>query len=1107
MPSIEAIRKFNRHLVELGGEPSIASARGESIEEPREPQPAAADSDASAGVGEPDAGGAAAEGAPAGGIGTSAGDEGAGAEDAAAGPRDAGAQDSDVRDPGGGLGAPGEGMAGEGPAAAGAPGEGPAGQGEPAIPDEGDEDTGAGIDELSALLGDEGGQAEAADQSWDEDPFAGIDLDFDEEAAGPSEEAPESEPAGPPESEEAPESEPTGPPEGEEAPELPPEAEVEEEGGTPGHGIEADDTEEGATPGFGIEAEDEDLDFSEGFAFEDEPDPGAQDVSDAFDQAAEDPFAGLEGFAEEDAESAPDESGAGEEIDEALAGFDLEEAGDESDEDDELFAGLDLEEADESGDADELELDLEGEPAAETGAPGEPGPQAESAPAGEPGAGPAAIEDEQDFDFGGEEADEGEFGDIDDFSLGDFGAEFGVIHEGEAADEEELNPAAVPGETPPEVEGTDIGPGINLTDRQFQHLKETLDSVPLNLRIAVEEIIGGGDHTAEEIKPLVDLLVQGASPRRIARVAGGLKGERIRLPANYEVRSGVIFEDEKRTFAYQLRYRYLPMARTALIVGALLAGAIYLAVTYVYRPLYARSLYLQGLEEIAEDRYSVGNEFFADAREVWESEPWYYRYADAFIGKRQYRLAQQKFDELLERFPNDREGLLRYGDFESRILGDYAKADELFDRVLSMDVTDYDGLLGRADNFLRWADEDPSQFEPARFHYARLYELYGATDEIMQRFMRYFVRTDNLGEVEPIVEMFEEQRPDVDINPEIYSETAGYLLDYERIEYVRAMLHRARAQDRALPDVHYQLARFFGYTGERGQQEVALNNARNLFPQHEPLSRRRLGMHIDTYTLSGDFYAEGGEYLTAEQYYAEAIDRYESARASDLVDIEERFGRMYSQLGDIYYYQSAEFDAARQMFIAAEQNAYATDSTSYKLGWIAYRNEDYDEAVDRFEAVSNNPHSKNIRYAMANTHYYRGNYFAAQAYLHELLDILQRERARIGIELDVDGDDEHRNLIKFKVMANNNLGVVYHRLFEQTGDRDRRGDSLYHLTNSTQDATNLLRDPETAVRADATDLAYINQQYVLFPDQPYTLRIYRDLPVDLEDTDFFPAQL
>ncbi|MFP4644957.1 MAG: periplasmic flagellar collar protein FlcA, partial [Spirochaetales bacterium] len=694
--------------------------------------------------------------------------------------------------------------------------------------------------------------------------------------------------------------------------------------------------------------------------------------------------------------------------------------------------------------------------------------------------------------------------------LGDFGAEFGVIEAGEeeAADEEaELNPAAAPPTERPESEGTDAGPGIHLTDHQFSHLKQTLDTLPLNLRTIVEELIAGGEFSEEEIKPLVDKLVAGDPPKSIARTAGGLKGEHIRLPRNYEVRRGVVFEEEKATFAWQFRHRFLPLARNAALAAIVLGVAVYLGFTYLYQPLYARSLYLQGLEQIEEDRYTVGNEFFDEAREVWQTEDWFYRYAESFIDKRQFRLAREKFDQLLEVFPRDREGLLGYADLESRILGNYEHAEELYDRVLDMDGLDYDGLLGAADNYLRWGERDRSKFEDARYHYARAYQNYGATDEILQRFMRYFVRTDNLGEVEPLVELFQEDRTEVEINPEIFAETAGYLLDHERITYIRDMLSRARNVDPELPDIHYQLARFYDSMDERSSQAVALQNARTLFPEYEPLGSRRLGMHIDTYTLSAEYYAEGEEYLTAEQYYAEAIDRYESARASDLVDVEERFGRMYAGLADIYYYQSGEYDAARENYESAEENEYSTNNMRYKLGWIEYRDEDYDGAIDRFETVSNSPSARNIRYALANTHYYRGNYFASETYLRELLDILEQERSRIGRAFDPEENPEHRNIVRYKVMANNNLGVVMARRFEQEGDRELRGDALYYLTNSTQDATDVTRDPRTAERSDTTDLAFLNQRYLLYPEQPYSLRIYRDLPIDLEDEDFFPAQL
>lgn len=1120
MPRIEDIEQFNEQLTQLGDEPRIAAARGEEIENPR---PASENREAGVAPSR-----RAAQG--------DSGSEAAGAGEGAEG------------------GAPAEG----GAAAAGEAGAPQGAEGAAEAGDSAAGGTGGEIDdELADLLGDEGEEA-----SEEDDPFAGIDLDFDDdgdegweggesedpdagepfatddepaqggigeddESAEADEDAdefdlgglddldwPDDEDSEAGDAEEGDAEEPAEPEEIEGVAEA--EAEAETEDALTAEDLE--NVEDAAEDVEDADEDDDDFDLDSVLAGLDEDEEGEAEVGDAVsvDDASEGAEDASEGAEPSDDDDAQDEFALGDDLD--VASLD---ANDEFSFEDEppAFDEGDFDEPfgepeEEVGEGEELEADeapQEIVPAEEDDAEGEA--EDEDFSFGDDVLDANVdLDDEGDDDFGfGDESgddDSDDFGDVDEFSLGDFGSEFGVIEEGdEPQSEEELNPASAPPSGRPQAEGTDAGPGINLNDTQFRHLKETLNSLPLNLRTAVEDVIGSGEFDEEEVTPLVDQLVEGAAPKQIARTTGRIKGEIIRLPRNYEVRRGVVFEDQKATFAWQFRHRFLPIARTAIIVAALVVGAIYTGVRYVYQPLYARSLYLQGLEEIEEDRYSVGNEFFDEARLSWENEEWFYRYADAFIGKRQYRLAQEKFEQLLARYPGDREGLLRYGDFESRILGDYPKADELFDAVLDQDVTDYDGLLGRADNFLRWADQDSGRFEDARFHYARLFELYGGTDEIYQRFMRYFVRTDNLGEVERIAEMFEEARPEAEIDPEIYAESAGYLLDYNRIDYIRQMLTRARTTDPRVPDVHYQLARFFESTGERDDRETALSNARNLFPAFEPLSRRRLAMHIDTYTLSGEFYADGAEYLTAEQYYAEAIDRYEEARASNLVDIEERFGRMYAGLGDIYYYESAEYEAARAQFLAAEQNAYSTDDSRYKLGWIAYRNEDYDEAVDRFESVANSPQARNIRYALANTHYYRGNYFASQTYLRELLEILRQERQRIGLDFNVDQRTDHRRIIKYKVMANNNLGVVMHRLFEHSGDRERRGDALYYLTNSTQDATNLLRDPDTAVRADSTDLAYLNQQYVLFPDQPYTLRIYRDLPVDLEDGDFFPAEL
>ncbi|MFP4643382.1 MAG: periplasmic flagellar collar protein FlcA [Spirochaetales bacterium] len=1115
MPRIEDIQKFNDSLVRLADEPRIAATRGEQVEQPR-----AAEENTEAGVG-PDSQ-------------TRTRGRESEQQDAESAEREGGQEGESPEDSGGQETGAESGEAG-------------------ASGGEADE----GIDDdLRALLGgmdeDEPDEAGGAGEEAEEDPFAGIDFDFDESEG----EEPGDEPSEPAAAESAQTPEP-----GETEPASAEAAQTPEPGGTEPP-TDADeetgpDTDTETDEDFDLDAalddlnldepedrsaagrearsgDDEGVDVEQGEPAGDAGQAGAGQGEESGDAGEED-FGDID-FGLEEEEGSAD---AGEEdFGDIDFGLEEEESGDAGEEDfGDIDPGLEEEQATESGETDEDEdifgadvdeefsftdeepEEVEAAPPAGANEPDEElGTVGESETAeeeddfdlGDFGDFGEALEGEEEsaeeFDFDEEGVDQDDFGDLDDFSLGDFGAEFGVIEEG-AENEEDLNPAlAVPTERP-QSEGTDEGPGIHLNDTKFKHITETLDTLPLNLRIAVEEVLGEGDFTEEEAKPLVEKLAAGAPPKEIARVAGGLKGERIRLPRNYEVRRGVVFEDQKQTFAWQLRHRYLPLARNITIAAALAVAAVWLAVAYVYSPLYARYLYLQGLEEIESDRYTVGNEFFDDARQVWETEHWYYRYADAFIERRQYRLAQEKFDELLERFPFDREGLLRYADFESATLGDYEKAEELYERVIEMDTTDYDGLLGKADNYLRWADVDSDRFEDARELYARLHEFYGQTDEIMQRFMRYFVRTDNFGEVERLVEFFEEVRTDAEVHPRIYSEAAGYMLDYDEIEYVRDMLSRVLEDHPRSPEAHYELARFYDERDERDNLRRALENARSLFPEHEPLSRRRMGMYIDSHTLTAEYYADGEEYLTAEQYYADAIDLYEDALETGLVEPREMFGRMYAGLGDIYYYESAEYEDARRQFETAEENEYSSNTMRYQLGWIAYRNENYGEAIDRFETVENSPTARNIRYALGNTHYYRGNYFAAQTYLQEVVEIIRQERERIGFEFNLEERPEHRRLIEYRIMAHNNLGVAYHRRFEQEEDPDLRGEALYHLTNSTQDATNLARDPETAERTDTTDLAYLNQQYILFPDQPYTLRIYRELPMDLEDQDFFPTQL
>jgi len=127
--------------------------------------------------------------------------------------------------------------------------------------------------------------------------------------------------------------------------------------------------------------------------------------------------------------------------------------------------------------------------------------------------------------------------------------------------------------------------------------------------------------------------------------------------------------------------------------------------------------------------------------------------------------------------------------------------------ILFGNETDYDALLARGDNFMLWGEEDPRYFEQARVAYAQLLAAHGETDPILMRFLRYFVRMDNQREVERVVSVFRDD-PEAEVDPRIYADAAGYLMDRGQIADIRAMLIRAFQTDPLTPEVHYELARY-----------------------------------------------------------------------------------------------------------------------------------------------------------------------------------------------------------------------------------------------------------------------------------------------------------
>lgn len=702
-----------------------------------------------------------------------------------------------------------------------------------------------------------------------------------------------------------------------------------------------------------------------------------------------------------------------------------------------------------------------------------------------------AVPDAEDFEMPAELGGSGGDEELDQFNLDTLGEEFALGEE--ELSEEELNPAvAVAGELEEAEEE------FHLSDNDFKKLRRTLGFLPRNLKVAVEELIGEKGLSGDDLSTLTDALVDGESPKVIAGIVGEITGKKIKIPSQFELRSGAEFEEERDSFTYIFRNRVLPYLKVGLAALVVLGFLGFLGYRYLYTPLHAGSLYRQGYEALQEDRYETANNYFDEAVDTQAKRQWFFRYADGFIDKKQYYLAGEKYEQLLAYFPGDREAFIDYAVLESEVLGDYQGAEEHLDRILDEELYHYDALLYSGDNYMRWAAHDPGKFEDARLAYAKLMQEYGMLDELSFRMLRYFIRTDNYDEVIRLKEHFL-NKPNTEVNPRIYAELGGYLISNNQLADVKDILFAAQDVDESIPEVHYHLARYFRDLEDYTEEDKALVNAIHYFEEAEPLGQDRIGMLVDAYNRSGESFYRRQEFLTAEQQFQKGIRLYEDALDRRLLGPASTFGKLYANLGDVYYYISGSLDTALELYTEAQDNLYSTPSIRYKKGFINYSVGNYERAVMEFYQASEGfSMNKNLMFATANTLYHQEQYFAAQGYYNHLLDVLERQEANIPF-LMVEERDDHRSLVEYFMKVYNNLGVTLNRLSERSPDQEKYSRSLAYLTRSTEYSDFLTRNPETLERSAALDLAYLNSRAILYPLAENELQLYSRLPRDMEE--------
>ncbi len=685
-------------------------------------------------------------------------------------------------------------------------------------------------------------------------------------------------------------------------------------------------------------------------------------------------------------------------------------------------------------------------------------------------------------------------------------------------------------ESPPSAYQAE-GAKAEYTDEEFEAVREALAGLPLGLRVAVEEQIGARKVTGDDLRRLLDLLIDGASPPEIARALEKIAGVRVPL-TRAQKSTGIAFERARGSLGYFLRTRVLPGLRVLVPVAGLLAGLAIAANEYIIRPIEAVGGYRRAVTQIEAAQYEAAAQSFNQAASRHAILRWFHRTAEAYRDKAEYGRAADIYERLLgsrtlvgsdpkltsnaERRQEirarsrlrlgafDRRAVLAYADMRIHETFQYAEAETLLKGYLARtgNQGDYSALIALGDNYIEWGSEQSSKYGDAAKAYGKaMASQRRPTDEPVFRMLRYYARTGDTQQVRRLVLGFEQKRR-TRVDAAAYAEAAGALIDASIYDLARQALARAYDTSRDTAEVYYQYGRFFRWAADVAGEERSLDEAIAKFDAAETLRRRLPPRQAKLALLArnalGELHYRSGEPLKAQEVYTAAIERLERQVADKRLKPAPELGRIYANSGDVHYYYDRDLTRALALYEKARAMGAAGEEIGYKIGYIHYDREDLGPALAELHRVvqvrRDNP---SALYALANTLYLRGDYFAAQGYYNQLLKQLESRRQRQPPGSPQE-DSALQRLMEITMRTYNNLGVNEKKLSMDSRNPNRESRALFYLSRSIEFHDQMMRDPNTLARSEARNLGFLNSRAIMYPRAGIELEIYREIPVDLE---------
>jgi tetratricopeptide (TPR) repeat protein len=206
-------------------------------------------------------------------------------------------------------------------------------------------------------------------------------------------------------------------------------------------------------------------------------------------------------------------------------------------------------------------------------------------------------------------------------------------------------------------------------------------------------------------------------------------------------------------------------------------------------------------------------------------------------------------------------------------------------------------------------------------------------------------------------------------------------------------------------------------------------------PQHYPWEEKNRILLSDAYNDLGEIYAR----METPGMAAEAITNFKKS-----IDQNPRNVEAYFNLAQVYFYKERNYELARRNYERARALNLIDRDLNYNLGLIYYYRGDFFRALsywsDLSEEIPDNPY---LSSAMGSAFLHLGTYHAALGeflVLSEVYDGLVKNLGEIK-----PWRAYHKRILLESSAVNNNLGVAYQKLYEETGDSEYQKNSLLAL--------------------------------------------------------------